>query len=56
MVVRLAVPLLPPGRYSLTVPAAVTASPTLALGALLVKTNKPSLVAGSSSGVVDWIQ
>src|SRR5215218_7855523 len=43
-------------RNSSTSPATLTAVPTTTLGALLVKTNRPSLVAGSSSGVVLWIQ
>lgn len=46
----------PPGTYSETVPETVTASPAAAFGAELVKTKTPSLVAGSSSGAVSWIQ
>lgn len=46
----------PPGTYSETVPVTVTESPTAALGAELVKTKTPSLVAGSASGVGSWYQ
>lgn len=41
----------PPGRNSATVPVTVTASPTTAVGAVRVNTNRPSLVAGSASGL-----
>src|SRR2546423_6403806 len=46
----------PPGRNSLTVPATLTESPLWTPGALLVKTNSPSLVAGSVSGAGSSIQ
>ena len=46
----------PPGRNSDTVPVTVTASPTAAVGAVRVNTNRPSLVAGSASGVGSWNQ
>ncbi len=46
----------PPGTYSETVPDTVTASPAATFGAELVKTNTPSLVAGSASGAGSWIQ
>ncbi len=54
MVVRLVAA--PPGRNSATVPVTVTASPTATVGAVRVKTNRPSLVAGSASGVGSWNQ
>ena len=41
----------PPARNSATVPATRTASPTLTLGAELVKTKIPSDVASSASGL-----
>ncbi len=56
VVVRLSVPPEPPGRNSATVPLTVTASPTFTVGAELVKTNRPSLVAGSASGCGSWNQ
>ena len=37
-------------------PETSTESPTATVGAELVKTNRPSLVAGLSSGVGSWIQ
>ncbi len=56
VVARLLVPPLPPGRNSVTVPATVTASPALTVGGVWVKTNRPSLVAGSASGSGSWNQ
>ena len=49
-------PAAPPGSTRETVPVTVTASPTATVGAELVKTKTPSLVAGSASGVGSWIQ
>ncbi len=46
----------PPGTNSETVPVTVTESPTATVGLELVKTKTPSLVAGSASGAVSWIQ
>lgn len=46
----------PPGTNSETVPEIVTASPTETVGRELVKTNTPSLVAGSASASGSWIQ
>ncbi|CAM5685899.1 hypothetical protein SALBM217S_02545 [Streptomyces griseoloalbus] len=47
----------PPGTYSETVPETETSSPTATpCGVELVKTNTPSLVAGSASGAGSWIQ
>src|SRR4249919_998851 len=45
-----------PGRNSATVPSTNTSSPTFTVGAELVNTNRPSLVAGSASGVGSCIQ
>src|SRR5947208_8755252 len=45
-----------PGRNSLTVPTTSTESPLWTFGALPVKTNTPSLVAGSVSGAGSSIQ
>src|SRR6476469_8902199 len=56
VVVRLLPPPLPPGRNSATRPSTLTASPTAVVGAEPVNTNRPSLVAGSSSGVTSCIQ
>lgn len=56
VVVRFVTPPAPPGRNSATVPCTVTASPTETVGAELVKTNRPSLVAGLSSGCGSWNQ
>lgn len=49
-------PAAPPGTYSVTVPVTSTASPARTVGELLVKTKRPSLVAGSPSGRVSWNQ
>lgn len=46
----------PPGTYSVTVPFRLTASPTATVGTELVKTNRPSLVAGFASAWGSWIQ
>ena len=47
----------PPARNSATVPVTVTASPTAGLLPVEpVKTNRPSLVAGSASGAGSWNQ
>src|SRR3954449_6945615 len=54
VVVRLS--LSPPTRNSETVPSTLTSSPTATAGVERVNTSSPSLVAGSSSGVVLWIQ
>jgi hypothetical protein len=54
VVVRFVTPPDPPGRNSATVPWTVTASPTATVGAEPVKTNRPSLVAGLSSGCGSW--
>src|ERR1700754_2158110 len=54
VVVRLLVPVAPPGRNSCTVPDTSTASPTATVGAADVKTNTASDVAGSASGVGSW--
>src|SRR5918992_4563099 len=48
VVVRLVAEL--PGRNSLTWPLTATASPTATVGLVLVKTKRPSEVAGSASG------
>src|SRR5215510_8631583 len=45
-----------PGRNSATVPSTSTSSPTFTVGVELVNTNRPSLVAGSESGVGSCIQ
>src|SRR5215468_8518977 len=54
VVVRLVAEL--PGRNSATFPLTVTASPVATVGARLVNTCSPSLVAGSVSGAGSWIQ
>lgn len=46
----------PPGTYSVTVPLRLTASPTATVGTELVKTKRPSLVAGFASPSGSWIQ
>ncbi len=56
VVVRFAVPPLPPGRNSETRPVTSAESPARAAGAALVKTKMPSEVAGSASGCACCIQ
>ena len=58
VVVRLAVPVAPPERNSLTRPEIVTAVPGVseASGGALVKTNTPSEVRSSRSGCGSWMK
>ncbi len=56
VVVRLSLPPVPPGRNSVAEPSTVTASPTVTVGAVRVKTRMPSLVARSPSPTGSCIQ
>lgn len=56
VVVRLSLPPVPPGRNSVAEPSTVTASPTVTVGGVRVKTRMPSLVARSPSPTGSCIQ